>query len=301
MKKLVFLSIAFLILSASTVFPAVTEKDLQDKQSFGDYEVRIYRNKDSDEGLLKITRKGKVIFSKEGTSYKVGIIYEDMPEDKLVKMGNDITGDGQPNLVVSHWSGGAHCCFSYYVFNIGKDFKLLDVIDGGDGDASRFTDVDNDGKLEFLGNDWTFGYWHECFAASPAPSIILKYANGKYRLALDLMGKPLPTVAEERILIKEIKKEQEDILRQVKKDMASVGQTDADNFAWVQDDVVIPSKVWGHMLGLIYTGHSGEAWRFLDKVWPAGKGGKDKFIADFKKQLSESPYWDTIKVSLEKG
>ncbi len=300
MKKLLFFVIAFLILFTSVGLSAVTEKDLQDKQSFGNYEVKIFRNMDSGDGLLKIIRNGKVIFSKEGVSYRVGLIYKDIPEDKLVKMGNDITGDGQPNLVVSHWSGGAHCCFSYYVFNIGKNFKLLDVIEGGDGDLSKFIDVDNDGKLEFVGNDWTFAYRHECFAASPAPQFILKYINGKYRLALDLMKKPLPTDADEHALIKEINKEQRDILGRVKEDMTSVEQADANDFAWVKNDVALPSEVWGHMLDLIYTGHPKEAWAFLDKVWPAGKNGKEKFIADFKKQLSLSPYWDSIKINIEK-
>jgi len=300
MKKLLFFTIGFLILFTSAVFSAVTENDLQDKQSFKEYEVRIYRNKDSGEGLLKITRKGKVVFSEEGTSYRIGLIYDVIPEHKLVKMGNDITDEGQPNLVVSHWSGGAHCCFSYYVFNIGKDFKLFDVINGGDGDASKFVDVNNDGKLEFIGNDWIFSYWHESFAASPAPPIILKYVNGKYRLALDLMKKPLPADKDEKALIKEIKKEQREISKLIKEDMASTGQTNADNFAWVKNDVVLPSKVWGHMLDLIYTGHPKEAWAFLDKVWPAGKNGKEKFIADFKEQLSKSLYWDVIKIILDR-
>ena len=308
MKKTSFFVAAFLILFASAGLSAVTEKDLQDKQSFGNYEVRIYRNDDSGEGLLKIMRNGKVVFSEEGISYRLGLIYKDMPEDKLVKIGNDITGDGQPNLVVSHWSGGAHCCFSYYVFNIGKDFKLLDVIDGGDNDLSKFIDVDNDGKLEFVGNDWTFAYWNECFAGSPAPSIVLKYKDGKYRLASDLMKKPLPSKEEENKVMQEIqnrlKQLREDTAEERKKPYAGMDLrvgADTGYFGWIKNGVIVPAPVWGHMLDLIYTGHPKEAWIFLDKIMPGNSLEKKQFIADFRKQLSESPYWDSIKVIIDKN
>ena len=130
------------------------------------------------------------------------------------------------------------------------------------------------------------------------------FALGKYRLALDLMKKPLPSPREEEKIFKNIQSDIREIKQsskiQLKKDLPfgepDVGK-DTGYFAWVKGDVVLPGSVWGHMLDLIYTGHPSEAWRFLNKVWPEGKNGKGKFIADFKKQLSLSPYWDSIKIN----
>jgi len=289
-----FLVYAVCLLMSFEAQAAVSEKDLQGKYAYGDYEVRTYREQESGEGQLKIFKHSEEVFSETGVSYRVGLMYDDIPENSLVKIGNDITGDGQPDLVISHWSGGAHCCFTFYVFNIGEKFQLVDVIDNGDGDLGKFVDIDNDGVLEFQGNDWSYGYWHECFAASPAPEIILKYQDGKYRLALALMKKPLPSPEQEETLINEIRKDQSEVLKQIKEDMKTVGQTDADNFAWVKNDFVLTSKVWGHMLELIYTGHPNEAWLFLDKIYPKRSPEKDAFIKDFKKKMSESKYWDSI-------
>ena len=44
------------------------------------------------------------------------------------------------------------------------------------------------------------------------------------------------------------------------------------------------------MLDLIYQGNESTAWQYFDLVWPAGKPGKAKFLADFKSNLAESWY-----------
>lgn len=52
--------------------------------------------------------------------------------DESLPIGRDITGDGRPNLVAYDWSGGAHCCSNYYVFELGYPSRVLDVLEGGD-------------------------------------------------------------------------------------------------------------------------------------------------------------------------
>jgi len=114
---------------------------------------------------------------------------EDSP-NALTEMGKNITGNGIPNLVISEWTGGAHCCSNFYIFEIGARFRFLAKIEAGHGDMSHFANLDGDGNLEFVGADWTFAYWRTSFAESPAPEIILRFAAGGYRLAEDLMRKP---------------------------------------------------------------------------------------------------------------
>ena len=181
--------------------------------------------------------------------------------------------------------------FQYYVFSLGKEFKLIDELQSGDlnYDAS-FKDVDGDGKFEFLTEDQHFGYWHSSFAGAPMPVIILKYKNGHYRLAMDLMRKPLPTAKEEKRIVQKIKKEILDY-RSGKKVSSFAG----DPSMGVWKDVILSPLVWGQMLDLIYSGHAEAAWKFLHEVWPQGKSGEKQFLFEFKKELAKDPYWELLK------
>lgn len=277
--------LAAVLLIASPCFPAgFTENDLKDRQRHGDYEARVYRGEDGF-GQFKIFRKGREVYSRDGFCFKIGLMDEQSTRRDLVRMGNDITGDGEPDLLVSEWTGGAHRRYIFYLFQIGKEFKELEIIENDDGCEGYFEDIDGDGSMEFIGKDYVFSDWHASFACSPFPRVILKCHRGKYRLALGLMTTPLPAKDKEQEVLAEIKERQERL---------AAAQASASD-AWIYNDVVLPSEVWGYMLDLIYSGHPREAWLFLDKVWPQGAPGKEEFIKDFKKQLSMSYYWDSIK------
>jgi hypothetical protein len=273
-------------------------KDIESHWEGNGYSVNTYRDPERVFGAVQIYKDGKLVFKEDGFKYQLGLIDSDIPEAKakLVKPGMDITGSGQPNLVVSQWTGGAHCCFEINVFSLGKDFKLLGKIENDDGGSGEFKDVDGDGKLEFIGHDFAFAYWHECFAASPSPGVVLKFRDGKYSLALDLMKKP---VTSDKEVKENIKKKQGEIKRQIAIDMKTAKETDAGQFAWILGDVILPSDVWARMLDLIYSSHPKEAWTFLDEIWPKGKPGKEQFIREFKEQLSRSKYWSDLKPLVE--
>jgi len=59
--------------------------------------------------------------------------------------------------VVFNWCGNAYGTGNRYVFSIGEEFKLLQILPYGD-----FEDVNNDGILEFIAYDNTFSFWHAC-------------------------------------------------------------------------------------------------------------------------------------------
>jgi len=115
MRFLVIELILFLLvapLSAESESVAFPKESLQDEQHYGDYTVRIYRESITN-SLFQILKDDLVLYSEEGRRFQIGDICRDN-KNPLIEMGKDITGDGEPNLVVSHWSGGAHCCFTYY-------------------------------------------------------------------------------------------------------------------------------------------------------------------------------------------
>ncbi len=192
--------------------------------------------------------------------------------NKAISLGKDITGNGTPNLVVSEYTGGAHCCYVDYVFEMGQEVRQIAKIWGGSRSVD-FTDLDGDSKLEIVLRDWSFAYFLTYFAAYRPPDVILRYQDGAYRIAADLMRKPAPS--------------QEDLERdavQVLDDASWEGE------AWLEHGWV-PESLWSTMLELLYTGHSDLAWQFFEMAWPPDISGKDAWLSKFRAKLEDSPYW----------
>jgi hypothetical protein len=241
---------------------------------FGEYTLRMAHVLDDkgSRGSLEIYRGGEKVYSLAGHRFSFGHVYSDEPtlDDELIAIGKDITGNGVPNLVVSEWTGGAHCCFLFHVYELGARFREVAVIDAGHGDFSHFSNHDGVGALEFVTADWTFAYWRTSFAQSPAPQVILRFRDGAYELAPDLMKKPKPL---QEVLQAEA--------RRVRNDPSWSPRTQ-------------PPALWDHLLQLIYGGNGSLAREFLDKAWPLGIPGKEEFYQDFRSTLSQSPYYRAL-------
>jgi hypothetical protein len=243
---------------------------------FENYLVRIYRHPAMDpEGCYEILKKGKRIDWELALAPQIGGSPE-LPlvnkEKLLVQVGTDVTGLGRPNLVVGDWSGGAHCCFDFYVFEIGDKFRHVATIEAEDSGGAYFADVDRDGRYEFVANDWTFAYWHASFGESPAPGIILRFRGNAFHLATDLMRNPPQPAGKLKALA-----------RRVREDRGWENPQDP------------PSALWGVMLGLIYTGNADQAWKFFAMAWQPERKSKREFLAEFRAQLKSSPYFRDLK------
>lgn len=86
----------------------------------------------------------------------------------------NITGNGIPNLVVTEYSGGAHCCSIYHIFELGDEFREVATIDAADGGAI-FTNLTANGTAAIQMSDWSYAYEFTSFAGSFAPDIILRW------------------------------------------------------------------------------------------------------------------------------
>ena len=261
------------------------------------YVARVYfdsKTKDGSDSYFEILRSDKRVYlqkaKKKGEKFFIGTMYKDDPDELLIKMGMDITGDGQPDLVISEWLGGANCCLQIHIFEIGPTFRKLGTIDAGYGDSGpHFVHLDKDSKLAGLAvqiHDWTFVNWHADFADSPAPKVMLRfsdyaYRDNGYRMSPDLM-RALPL---------------SDADLQVRAAAVRNYAQSAKDGAWPRADV--SPDLWETMLDLIYSGHDEDAWKFLDTAWPSKVQGKDSFARDFRAQLAKSPYWPAVKAMNE--
>src|SRR5262245_2719988 len=95
----------------------------------GDYEIRLYTQprcsfvqdgpaRSHDSTGIKVFQSGKEVYSYAGYNLRVGYPQpSNLPVDAaLVKPGDDITGDGTPELLVSEWSGRNRCCLTLHLF-----------------------------------------------------------------------------------------------------------------------------------------------------------------------------------------
>ena len=89
-------------------------------------------------------------------------------------------GNSQPEVVVSFYTGGAHCCSSTSVITSNKDGRLWQTVDVGefDGGPMLATDLNGDGRYEFSTRDNAFLYAFACYACSEAPLELLTVENG---------------------------------------------------------------------------------------------------------------------------
>jgi hypothetical protein len=263
----------------------IREDTLRQRAKFGDYEIKIYRDWDIGTfGVVQIFQKGELVFEEQAHKFYLRDDDDDDATDDWTEVGKDFTGDGEPNLVVREWSGGAHCCYDSYLFSIGEEFRFIDKFEG-EHSPGGFEDIDGDGSYEFLINDWTFAYWNASFSISPAPVVVLSYRDGRYQPAYDLMSKPLSEIMSHKDILERDKEFWDDKCYEV------VG-------GWSLNDACIKYDVWEHMLGLIYGGHPNEAWSFIDRYWKWDEATKKAFLDDFKSQLALSDYAGWLPVNL---
>ncbi len=239
----------------------------QDEERYQEYLVRItnYEN----EGFVEILRNGlKVCSLHEASNFGFAKVHEG--KNYLLLMGTDVTGNGQPDLVISEWSPGSHCCHTFHLFEIGDSFHSIQSIDAGSSESARFLDLDGSPGLELVMDDWTFAYGPGDLADSPVPRVILKYDGASYAFARELMKQNPPG---------------EDLVHAIAESIRTMD-------GWLTG--IPPAEIGQKMVDLIYSGNKAHALRLLDLAWPADVDGKDDFLLDLTTTLKKSPFYGEI-------
>jgi hypothetical protein len=243
---------------------------------------RYKTNYDSSKvlGRFQIFKEKKRIYTQKGSHFFIN------PNSTcgLPQAGVSMTHKYPHELAIVDWNGGAHCCYTLYIIALVEKPFLIQKIELEHTAVPDFVDLDGDGTLEIVLNDWTFAYWKVAFAQSPAPKIVLRYNGSQW------VFDPKLTISKnlDRSLNTKLDRQISDGFKQTKTNRAfgDLGETGA------------PVVLWTRMLDLIYSGRAKKAESLVNNIWPNDNKYKSEFLSQFTKQLTESPYYSGLKAMI---
>jgi subtilisin-like proprotein convertase family protein len=102
-----------------------------------------------------------------------------VPSDRAVSV-RDLDGDGEPEVLVDLYTGGAHCCFFTLIFRYRPDTRTYGRTSAFWGDIGySVDDLDHDGTPELASADDRFAYAFTAYAFSGFPLRIWQYRSGR--------------------------------------------------------------------------------------------------------------------------
>ncbi len=168
------------------VVPYTLEKTAQ--FSSGDFNVKINAQK------LEPDRAYTVVEGKDAQGTFHFDIGKDLPKDDLASaeeflgmnynqagIAKLVAGAPSPQIVVTNYSGGAHCCTTTTFISRDKATApwSLTTSEALDGEGYWFEDVNGDGAMELMSSDNRFFYAFGSYAGSFAPLQIHQLIAGK--------------------------------------------------------------------------------------------------------------------------
>lgn len=248
--------------------------------AFQDYEIHLYDDSqceaipETPKAGFEIWKAGRRVASGTGYSYSIGYpLQEDQSPDSVkLKPGDDLTGEGIPDLLISEWSGGAHCCYTFHLFQLGTEFRKIQSLPLLDADESAFVRRPGMKGLVLASSDYSaFAYFPKDFADSPAGRVFLSYQQGRFRLDATLMRATAPKPGEISRCAALFKKSRD----------------------WKSAQ---PMGMWYYATDLIYTGHEADALSFLKASWGGRTADRDKYLQEYQRRLRKSVYYPELKL-----
>ena len=265
---------------------AVEESEVSDpnyglwEHTYGDYTVKTVRGpEDGDDSMLQIFKAGTLVYATNSQSF---FDPEEKPPEaddnhpKGPRPYTNITGNGIPNLVIEEYSGGAHCCSTYHVFELGDEFREISTLDTYDAGA-HFVDLDENGIFGIRTADPSYAYAFTSYAGSFLPAAALRFVDGKYSLATDWMFTPPLPEEEFAAIVTEV--------NTTYTTPSEDGSAITPPSQWGGDAIL-----WNKMLDLTYTGHVDQALALLDRCWQDDWGDQQSAADKFWKTVALSTY-----------
>lgn len=107
----------------------------------------------------------------------------------------DLDGDGEPEVLVDAYSGGAHCCTTTGIYDYRPALGTYGHIQHAFGDQSyAVRDLDHDGHPEIVTADDSFAYAFTDYADSLYPPLVLRYVHAPPDVHLQDVTRRFPAV-----------------------------------------------------------------------------------------------------------
>ena len=185
----------------------------------------------------------------------------------------DLDGDGEPEILVDLYTGGAHCCYWTAILHYdGHTYRSNAVLWGDPGYELR--DLDGDGRPEILTNDDRFAYQFAAYVFSVLPVQVDRYEHGRI----------VDVTSQYPWLVRREARQLWALYRQTR------GEQDADErgvlAAWLADEyrLGLASEGW-KQIEAVYRRGDLSAPR-VDTLWPAGR----KYLSALRSFLEHTGY-----------
>jgi hypothetical protein len=179
--------------------------------------------------------------------------------------GDDVNGDGVPDAVMVGYSGGAHCCWTYYVVSLRGNSKAISFENQS---RASFEYNADDKSVHISIRDGSFDYFENDHASSPFPLLVVKLDKNKFEdisarfqdrydrdIANELENLPAAHVAC-------FKNRTENF---------AVESTKCD-FDREYHSSVVQGRVLSIVLAYLYSGRPEQARKALEQYWPVWDG-----------------------------
>lgn len=242
-------------------------------RSIGPYRIEIFGEADltmQKKQVLRISRDGQVFASIEDYELSIDPGHIQVPGDQFTppKFGENVTGDGLPDLVVYAFNGNAYLFPTLHIYELGPDLREVFGLDEYVYGFKK-TDQGADWKI-FLGDEAALMQWGHVWYGI---QVIMAFDNEakKYRLVDSLMRKPLPSRQDLDRMADEIRKDE----------------------AW--EYVPGSERMTIEILELIYGGNGSYVDQLLERAWNPKFPGKAEFRAELIDcYLRRSSWWNDL-------
>jgi hypothetical protein len=189
-------------------------------------------------------------------------------------------GADPKQLIVEQYSGGAHCCYSHWVYDLSATSPRLVFSNEkyGTGSALLPIDIDGDGVSEFTQSVMAFDYFQVSHASSVFPEAVFAYDKKaqEYRPA-------------NRRFAAYVLRDLEDDIKALAKIKAGGNQQD-EFYSESHFSAVLQVT-----LKYIYAGRREEGWSFFEREYRTHEGiSREKMRAEIAKTLQEEPVYNYI-------
>lgn len=195
----------------------------------------------------------------------------------------NLLGKNSQQLIVFTYSGGAHCCYDYSIYDLKPKIRAVydsSKYDSGNviGDELVPVDVDGDGISEFYRDVMAFDYWGSGGHASASfPPAVFAYDKKTHRYKI--ANKKFADFVMSRLGY-----------------ISALAQHDD----WPDQDAKNEYLVRTRFLYMVYAGQRGAAWKYFDENYRSsnGTGYQEQFKEQFKREASEIFAKDPVYLSI---